>query len=110
MMNCIWGVTWHSRYLYHSWLFWLLATALVSVTLAFLFNHWRRKQQPTCSECQSPVEAVYLRCPECGQELKTHCPRCHHIVDSKRQCCPHCKEALHPEAKEETPGADISSA
>jgi predicted amidophosphoribosyltransferase len=93
-MNCIWRYTWYDHFLSHGWLFWLLVVAAVAVTLFFLLNRRQKKQQLRCSGCNSLVEAVYLRCPECGQELKSHCPGCSHIVENSWQFCPYCKETL----------------
>lgn len=109
-MNCTWGYTWHGLYLYHSWLFWLLVITVVAIALVFLLNHLRKRRQLRCSGCHCPVEAVYLRCPECGQELKSHCPGCSHIVDSSWQFCPHCKESLQSGANKKPTGADVLSA
>lgn len=94
-MNCTWGYTWYGRYLYHNWLFWLLVIVAASVLSVFLLNQLRSVRQKRCPGCNNPVEPVYLRCPECGRELKSHCPGCHHIVDKSWQFCPHCKQALH---------------
>jgi len=106
-MHCIWGFIWHGRSLYHNWLFWLLVIATAAIALVFLLYHLRKKQQLTCPGCHSPVEPVYLRCPECGQALKSHCSGCHHIVDTGWQCCPHCKEALQSEAERKPSKAGV---
>jgi predicted amidophosphoribosyltransferase len=109
-MNCSWGFSWHGRYFFHSWLFWLLLILVVTATLVFLLNRPRKKQQLKCPGCNNPVEEVYLRCPDCGRELKSHCPGCSRIVDNDWQFCPHCKEMLHSGASEEPTTAGMSSA
>lgn len=109
-MYCSWGYSWHGRYFYHSWLFWLLLIVAGLATLFFLLNRARKKQQLQCPCCNNPVEDVYLRCPDCGHELKSHCPHCSHIVENSWQCCPHCKEALHSGTPDKPTTAGMSSA
>ncbi len=104
-MNCTWGYTWHGRYLYHSWFFWLLVIVTLVTALVCLWSYLHRKQQPSCPCCHSQVDEVYMRCPECGEGLKSHCPGCHHIVNNSWQCCPNCKKTLQPEMEKEPPTA-----
>jgi len=94
-MNCAWRSTWQSYYFFHSWLFWLFLILTITAALIFLLNHLRIKQQMKCPGCNSLVQEVYLRCPDCGQGLKSHCPSCSRIVENSWQFCPHCQEALH---------------
>ena len=93
-MGCTWGYTWHGRYFYHSWLFWLILLVLVLAAAVFLLPKLRIGQKK-CPNCDSPVQDVYLRCPDCGHGLKSHCPGCSHIVENSWQFCPHCKQPLH---------------
>jgi predicted amidophosphoribosyltransferase len=99
----------HGRYLYYSWLFWLLVVA-AAVTLVWLLNHMRKARQFRCPGCHTRVEQVYLRCPECGHGLKSHCPGCSRIVNNSWRFCPHCKKELHPEVEKKSTGADSLSA
>ena len=47
-----------------------------------------------CPECKAPVEAAFLRCPECGTRLKRNCPECGKIVKTRWQVCPYCEARL----------------
>ncbi|MBT4502274.1 MAG: hypothetical protein HOC74_31360 [Gemmatimonadetes bacterium] len=49
-----------------------------------------------CPACGGRVEAAFLRCPECGFQLKINCPECGKIVETDRVNCPFCKIALRP--------------
>ncbi len=49
-----------------------------------------------CPVCGGRVEAAFLRCPECGFQLKMNCPECGKIVETDRACCPFCRIALRP--------------
>ncbi len=92
-MNCAWGYTWHGRYFYHSWLLWIFLLTGIAVAVIFLL---RKKQQKKCPGCDATVEEAYLRCPECGQELKIHCPGCYRIVENSWRTCPYCTVPLKP--------------
>ncbi|MBW1751145.1 MAG: zinc ribbon domain-containing protein [Deltaproteobacteria bacterium] len=109
-MYCSWGYTWHGRYFYHSWLFWLLLMMTITAGVILLLIHRQKVRQRKCPSCNNPVQEVYLRCPDCGQGLKSHCPHCSHIVENSWQFCPHCKKALHSGTPEKPTTADISSA
>ena len=90
-MYCSWGYTWHGRYFYHSWIFWLLMILMITTGIVLFICRKKRVEQMECPSCRNPVQEVYMRCPDCGQELKSHCPGCNRIVDNSWQCCPYCK-------------------
>ena len=43
-----------------------------------------------CGACGYPVEADYVICPNCHQQLKNLCPTCHHALDPMWSVCPYC--------------------
>jgi len=43
-----------------------------------------------CGACGYPVEADYVLCPNCHQQLKNLCPTCHHALDPMWTVCPYC--------------------
>ena len=96
-MNCAWENTWYGSVIHHNWfsgsLILLLAAVATAWFLLFLQKK-QKKQKKTCPACSSPVEDVFLRCPDCGHALKGHCPHCSRIVETGWQFCPHCKEEL----------------
>lgn len=47
-----------------------------------------------CPKCNAPVEAAFLRCPECGHKLKHNCPGCGKIVKTHWQVCAYCEMDL----------------
>ena len=95
-MSCTWGYIWHGRYFYHSWLLWLLLFVVGAGTTVFFLL--KNRHQKKCPGCSTPVDETYLRCPGCGQGLKSHCPGCCRIVEDVWQVCPYCKMALQPAA------------
>jgi len=108
-MACIWGYSWPDQYFYHSWLLWLFLILAITATVVFLVNRLRQTQRLQCPHCTSPVQEAYLRCPNCGQGLKSHCPRCSRIVETSWQFCPHCKGELRSSGGPEESAAGKSS-
>ena len=47
-----------------------------------------------CPACSARVEADYVRCPQCGQELKNLCPACGQPVEHTWKVCPRCGSPL----------------
>ena len=43
-----------------------------------------------CGVCGYPVEADYVLCPNCHQQLKNLCSTCHHALDPAWTVCPYC--------------------
>lgn len=48
-------------------------------------------QSGSCPGCKAPVEADFMRCPECGFRLKRNCPQCGKIIKTHWQICPYCE-------------------
>jgi len=56
-------------------------------------------QAGACPQCKAPVEAAFLRCPECGYRLKKNCPECGKIIKTSWQICPYCEAELQVETE-----------
>ncbi len=63
-----------------------------------------------CGACRSQVEAAYLRCPECGYQLKKNCPTCRHIVKTSWSICPYCEADLAARPEPPSPGGGVEAA
>ncbi len=54
----------------------------------------RQLREPTCPNCEYPVEKNFLRCPNCQRRLKDPCPTCSKPVDPRWGLCPYCETTL----------------
>jgi hypothetical protein len=54
----------------------------------------RQLEESSCPSCEFPVEASYLRCPQCQRRLKHPCPTCAKPVDPRWSLCPFCEMTL----------------
>jgi len=55
-----------------------------------------------CPQCKAPIESAFLRCPECGVQLKRNCPECGKIVKTRWHICPYCEADLKTDVKLKT--------
>ena len=51
-----------------------------------------------CPQCAGPVQEAFIRCPECGYQLKRNCPACSKIVKTEWNMCPYCEMDLKTES------------
>jgi len=85
-------------------LFAIIFTLLLLGGLAYLLVHifykykngynYYATRQGKCPNCHIPVEATYIRCPECHHKLKTNCPSCGMVVKTDWDICPYCEKEL----------------
>lgn len=47
-----------------------------------------------CANCGFPVEADFVMCPNCHQQLKNLCRSCGHALDPTWTVCPYCATPL----------------
>lgn len=62
----------------------------------------RQLASKSCPRCEHPIEASWLRCPECQQRLKDPCRSCGRPVDPRWSICPHCESPV-AEARSRAP-------
>ncbi len=99
-----WGFFWVLHQLF--WLALIVAAGYAIYRLARrpanrgtgLYSGFRAEKCPNCS---APVEAAYLRCPECGHQLKRNCPECGKIVKTHWKVCPYCESDLQQQKHEQ---------
>lgn len=69
----------------------------IEENLAILWDivHERLERAPgeilLCHNCQSPIEADYLICPECKTTVKHTCKNCKKEIRSSWEVCPYCE-------------------
>jgi hypothetical protein len=51
----------------------------------------RMIESRTCRNCGVPVEATFLRCPNCTRKLREPCPNCRKPLDPRWKICPYCE-------------------
>lgn len=66
--------------------------------------------QDRCGACRAKVEAVFIRCPECGYRLKHNCPTCGHIIKTSWFLCPYCEAELTSDPAAARPAENVVSA
>ncbi len=49
-----------------------------------------------CANCNYPVEADYVLCPQCHTQLKNLCARCDRALDPAWTVCPYCATPVAP--------------
>ena len=59
----------------------------------------RQLTEPSCPNCEYPVEKNFLRCPQCQRRLKDPCPSCGKPVDPRWALCPYCETVLRASAR-----------
>jgi len=57
------------------------------------YNTYSMKQDK-CPNCHTPIEATYIRCPECHYQLKTNCPSCGKVIKTTWDICPYCDQEV----------------
>jgi uncharacterized Zn finger protein (UPF0148 family) len=51
----------------------------------------RQLIEQSCPHCEYPIEAGYLRCPNCERRLRSPCRKCSKPLDPKWGVCPYCE-------------------
>lgn len=77
----------------------ILLCVIIYASIRFIYKYkngynYKAIHQNTCPNCDIPVEATYIRCPECHYKLKTNCPSCGMVVKTDWDVCPYCEKEL----------------
>ena len=51
----------------------------------------RQLIEQSCPHCEYPIQASYLRCPNCERRLRNPCRKCRKPLDPKWGVCPFCE-------------------
>ena len=95
----------YNYWFYGNWplltiIFIIILFSVLAYVLIRLFHKYRNTynyyptSQDKCPGCHIPVEAIYIRCPECHYKLKTNCTSCGKVVKTGWNICPYCESEL----------------
>ncbi len=64
-----------------------------------------REMEPkrACPKCQRQVEADFILCPYCHEQLKLRCLSCNRLLDPEWAICPYCGQEAHADSLEDIP-------
>jgi hypothetical protein len=60
----------------------------------------RQLIEQSCPHCEFPIQANYLRCPNCERRLRNPCRKCRKPLDPKWGICPFCETEVRRQRKE----------
>jgi len=63
------------------------------------------EEKYVCPKCQRKVEADYILCPSCHEQLKLRCVSCGRLLKLDWQVCPYCGQRENAEFLQELPVA-----
>lgn len=91
-MNCSWGSFWHLG----EPIFWTIALIIIALLVwdIIFCKKNRMSSGLLCHSCNGRIDHAFMRCPNCGTELKSHCPKCSKIVENTWAFCPACSTTL----------------
>jgi uncharacterized Zn finger protein (UPF0148 family) len=61
----------------------------------------RQLIEQSCPHCEYPIEAGYLRCPNCERKLRSPCRKCAKPLDPKWGVCPYCETEVRRQQRSE---------
>ncbi|MHB1356661.1 MAG: zinc ribbon domain-containing protein [Anaerolineae bacterium] len=61
------------------------------------------EQKRACPKCQRRVEADFVICPHCKEQLKLRCVLCERLVNPEWDICPYCGQIADGSRQEESP-------
>lgn len=77
---------------------WALVAVLIPGFIGLIIYLIMRKDfgNLKCAKCNNLVNADFLACPYCGNDLKGRCPNCNRPVEPDYKICPNCAHELPP--------------